>query len=108
MPRPRNHVPTYRIHKQSGQAIVTVSVNGKRRDVLSGKYGTPESRSEYQRVLAELNSSGAARGPAYTARMDMTINELLVPFMAWATGHYPTAEDARRVRCANSRFRSRR
>ncbi|MFO0821981.1 MAG: hypothetical protein U0792_02495 [Gemmataceae bacterium] len=57
MPRPRNHIPTYRLHKQSGQAIVTISSNGTRRDVLLGKYGTPESQAEYRRVLAELRGS---------------------------------------------------
>jgi hypothetical protein len=40
MPRPRNHVPTYRLHKQSGQAINT---NGTRREILLGRYGSPES-----------------------------------------------------------------
>ena len=50
MPRPRKHVPTYRIHKQSGQAVVTINHNGKRREILLGKYGMPESRSEYQRI----------------------------------------------------------
>ena len=45
MPRPRNHVPTYRLHKQSGQAIVTVNVSGKRRDVLLGGYDPKADRN---------------------------------------------------------------
>lgn len=55
--RPR--VPSYRLHKQSGQAVVTLPVGqGGRRDVLLGKYGTDESKAEYQRVLVEWEASG--------------------------------------------------
>jgi hypothetical protein len=52
-------VPAYRKHKQSGQAIVTLT-NGlrSRRDVLLGKFGTKASRQEYARVIAEWESSG--------------------------------------------------
>jgi len=75
MPRPRNHVPTYRLHKQSGQAVVTINHNGKRREILLRKYGVPDSRSEYQRIHAELITSGTSHVPAYTARTDMTLNE---------------------------------
>jgi hypothetical protein len=58
MPR-RNHIPSYRHHKQSGQAVVTLPDGlGGRRDVLLGKYDTPESRAEYARVLAEWEASG--------------------------------------------------
>jgi hypothetical protein len=47
-------IPTYRRHKQSRQAIATLTDGlGGRRDVLLGKYGTAASRSEYARVLAE-------------------------------------------------------
>jgi integrase len=41
MPRLQiNQAPSYRLHRQSGQAIVTF--NG--RDVLLGAHGSPESR----------------------------------------------------------------
>lgn len=44
MPRPRNPIPTYRLHKQSGQAIVTINVSGVRKDVLLGAYNSPRER----------------------------------------------------------------
>ena len=57
MPRPIS-VPSYRLHKQSGQAVVTLRDSlGNRRDVLLGKYGTAESRAEYARVIAEWEAS---------------------------------------------------
>lgn len=84
MPRPRNPIPTYRLHKSSGQAVVTVNVGDKRRDILLGKYDTPESKTEYQRVLTDLSAGRLFSG----APADLTINELLVKFIAWATDYY--------------------
>ena len=55
----RRGIPTYRLHKQSGQAIVTLTDGiGGRRDVLLGKYDTPESQAEYLRVVAEWEATG--------------------------------------------------
>jgi hypothetical protein len=84
MPR-RNHIPTYRLHKQSGQAVVTLpDGQGGRRDVLLGRYGSPERRAEYTRVLAEweaagryLRSRAGAAGPS--------VNEVIL-------GYWPFAE----------------
>ena len=42
-------VPSYRRHKASGQAIVTLG--GKM--IYLGRYGSAESRAEYTRVIAE-------------------------------------------------------
>jgi hypothetical protein len=59
MPRRRNPVPTYRLHKQSGQAIVTLTGGlGRRRDVMLGRHGSPESRAEYARVLVDWEAGG--------------------------------------------------
>jgi hypothetical protein len=41
MPRTAS-IPTYRLHRQSGQAVVTLrDAVGLRRDVLLGRYNTP-------------------------------------------------------------------
>ena len=49
MPRvPADYTPAYRLHKQSGHALVTL--NG--RDHLLGVYGTPESRARYHELIA--------------------------------------------------------
>jgi hypothetical protein len=48
MSRPRNRVPTYRKHKQSGQAVVTVyGIDGKRKDRLLGPYLSKKSKAVY-------------------------------------------------------------
>jgi integrase len=79
MPR-RNHIPSYRLHKQSGQAVVTLPDGfGGRRDILLGKYGSSESRAEYARILAEWEATGRRR-PRPAASSDITINELILAF----------------------------
>lgn len=92
MARPRNPVPTYRLHKQSGQAVVTLyTATGERRDMLLGPHGSPESKAEYERVLAEYRTSHAAAIPATraaTAGPDLTVAELLVRFLDHAERHY--------------------
>ena len=55
----KQSVPSYRSHKQSGQAVVTLPEGlGNRRDILLEKYGTKESRQEYAKVIAEWEAAG--------------------------------------------------
>jgi hypothetical protein len=46
--------PSYRLHKQSGQAIV--ALNG--RDHCLGPFGSLASREKYNRLIAEWLASG--------------------------------------------------
>ena len=48
------HVPSYRLHKATGQAVVTLDG----RDFYLGKHGTAESREAYDRMIAEWLASG--------------------------------------------------
>jgi hypothetical protein len=91
-------VPSYRRHKQSGQAIVTLTDGlGGRRDVLLGKLGTRESRAEYARVIAEWEARGRCL-PSSAAVADLTVNEPTLLFWKHAQQHYrhpdgtPTSE----------------
>jgi integrase len=97
MPR-RNHVPQYRLYKQSGQAVVALSDGlGNRRDVLLGKYGSPASRLEYTRVVAEWEANDR-RMPRRMPADDTTINELILAYYAHCQTYYrhpdgePTSE----------------
>jgi integrase len=82
--------PTYRKHKQSGQAIVTLPDGlGGRRDLLLGTYDSPESWEEYNRVLAEWKANGKrGRFRATSAEPDLTINELLLRFWPHVEQYY--------------------
>jgi hypothetical protein len=72
-------IPSYRKHKQSGHAVVTLRDGlAGRRDVLLGKYGTAASKQEYARVVSEWQSLGQ-RLRADPATSDITITELSGP-----------------------------
>jgi hypothetical protein len=89
MPRRPNPVPTYRLHRQSGQAIVTVrDAAGRRRDMLLGRFGSPESRAEYARVVAEAHSAAGRLTPAAPPPADLTVSEMLLAFWKHAERHY--------------------
>ncbi len=88
MSRPRG-VPSYRRHKQSGQAVVTLTdPSAARRDVLLGKYGTKESRQEYARVIAEWETAGRRLRAQSNQTPDISVNELVLAFMGHAEEHY--------------------
>lgn len=58
MPR-RRGVPSYRLHRPSGQAVVTLS--GK--DLYLGPHGSETSRAEYDRLVMEWLSNGRRAEP---------------------------------------------
>jgi integrase len=89
MPRMTQKDPSYRRHKQSGQAIVTVFDGlGGRRDHLLGPYGSPGSKAKYHRILAEWNTRGRALSIPADPRAETTVNELILAFWPHAEKHY--------------------
>jgi hypothetical protein len=42
-------IPKYRLHKIDGRAVVTLN----RKDIMLGRFGSPESRRLNDRVIAE-------------------------------------------------------
>ena len=76
-------VPSYRKHKKSGQAVVTLS--GK--DHYLGPYGTHGSRVEYDRLIGEWLAAG--RCLAVSRRgSDLTVAELASAYWNYAKGYY--------------------
>lgn len=78
-------VPSYRLHKQSGQAIVTLN----KRDILLGEFGSRESREKYNRVIAEWLAAGR-RLPIDPA--EITIAEIVAAFRRHAVRCYRHAD----------------
>src|SRR5262245_19775424 len=101
MSRPRSvSPPTYRKHRQSGQAVVTLSdPTGRRKDYLLGRHGSAESKREYARLIAEWTAGGQSIPHAGPAPTDLSVNELLVRFWSHVNAYYrdpnglPTTED---------------
>ncbi len=76
-------IPSYRHHKPSGQAVVTL--NGG--DFYLGKWQSPESRQEYDRLIAEWISNGR-RIPHATSDSYLSIAELAVSYLDFASEYY--------------------
>lgn len=90
MGRPKG-VPSYRLHRASGRAIVTL--DGK--DHYLGKHGSPESKDAYRKVLA--SHFAATEKPAHEL---VTIAELIARRMAWAATWYkpmPNGKPSRQI-----------
>jgi hypothetical protein len=88
----KGSLPSYRLHKPTGQAIVTPSDGqGGRRDYYLGAYGTPESKTEYTRQL-ELWQSGRPLRPSGS---DITIQEMLLAFQRHSEQWYRRADGSK-------------
>ncbi len=78
MPRAVSYTPKYRKHKQSGQAIVSLS--GK--DFLLGPHGTKASHLEYDRLVGEWIANGRQLKPDGR----FTVVELVQAYWQFAQG----------------------
>src|SRR5207253_4324 len=87
-------VPSYRLHKPSGQAVVTVRTTaGDRRDVYLGEYDNPDSRREYARIIAELATSATPNAaPARASGPGLTVDQVLLAYWYHAERHYRTPD----------------
>ena len=92
MPKLVHSTPKYRLHRASGQAVVTL--NG--RDYYLGPWMSKASRAEFDRLIGEWLANGR-RPPA--AMSDLTIVELVSRYWDFAQTYYvkhgrPTDEQA--------------
>jgi integrase len=77
--------PSYRLHKPSGQAVVTLDG----RDLYLGRHGSAESRAEYDRLISEWLANGRRLpGSSSDPEADLTVNELLVAYLRHADAYY--------------------
>jgi integrase len=87
---PNSRTPSYRHHKATGQAVVTL--NGK--DYYLGRYGAKESKAEYDRLIAEWLANGRQLSKAAGG---LTISEVILAYWRHVEGYYvkdgqPTSE----------------
>jgi integrase len=92
VPKLTNKLPSYRLHKPSGRAVVTIA--GK--VVYLGKFGSPESRDEYQRVVGEWLTRVRRNLPP-DPRSSPSVAEVMVAYWRHVTTYYvkdgrPTSE----------------
>jgi integrase len=87
MPRKKNTVPKYSLHKSTGQAFIRVpDGKGGQEFVYLGKHGTDESREEYERKLAEMRLGREAG--RVERHSPVLVNQVLVAFFRHAEAIY--------------------
>ncbi len=79
----KGELPRYRLHKQSGQAVVTLPLGGgKYRDYLLGLFDSEESKREYTLVINEWLAAGMLAPPTAVGGRcaDLSVAEVCVRF----------------------------
>jgi len=90
MPKQNGHVPSYRLHKPSGQARTIIAG----RHIYLGKYGSPESHEQYARLIAEAAQGRVPSQIPPSRSLEesaLLINELVAQYWAYAETHYSNA-----------------
>ena len=90
-------LPTYRHHRPSGRAVVTL--DGK--DHYLGKHGSRESKAEYRRLIADWQDD-LRRRPALSAEAltyPLTVSEIAITYWLDVETYYvkdgqPTSEQS--------------
>jgi integrase len=99
MPRLKKRLPAYRLHKASGQAIVSLSG----RDFYLGPWNSPESHAEYSRLIKAWEANGRRPMPesepveAPPPEDELSMAELMVAYLRHVDAYYvkngkPTSE----------------
>jgi integrase len=76
--------PSYRLHKASGQAVVTID----RKDHYLGLYGTGESRLRYERLITAWMQGETAPPREPDSSNDLTVAELCAQYLKYASTYY--------------------
>ena len=92
MPRKPGKVPSYCLHKASGQAVVRIDSS----DYYLGRYGSPESHAEYERLIAEWRArkvESALQQPScsttsHSALDRLTVEDVLLRYWEFAESYY--------------------
>ena len=80
---PKKNLPSYRLHKPTGQAICVL--RGK--TFYLGKHKSKESRAKYNELIAEYLANDCKLPPT-RSRNEITVEELALRFLEWADGYY--------------------
>jgi integrase len=92
MPTKPRKVPSYRLHKPTGQAVVRIDG----RDHYLGVHGTDASHEAYRRTTAEWLTHAASQPAPRPGRPDapnLSVNELILAFWTrYAEQHYRLAD----------------
>jgi integrase len=105
-----DRIPTYRRKKIRSDVYAAVTLpdgNGRRRDVLLGKYGTAASKQEYAKVIAEWQANRGTWAGSSTATAtlaDITIRELVAKFWPHVQSYYRRADGTETQEVSDFRY----
>jgi integrase len=103
-------LPSYRLHKGSGQAVVVL--NGK--SIYLGVWDSPASHAEYERVIAESlanhrslpHTEGTAASLGAPPAAALTVSSLILAFWRHAESYYkPDGDTTSELRCIREALR---
>jgi integrase len=90
MPKLNGRIPKYSLHKASGRAIVTLDGT----DHYLGAYDSPESKVEYDRLIAEWLANGRRAAAPAADEPTQSVNELIAAYWEHAKGYYRKPDGA--------------
>lgn len=82
------HLPSYRLHKPTGQAIVVFSQGGKRQFHYLGKYGSPESHAKYERLIGTYLAAGRQAPTPQSPQTGVALRQLAAAYLSHAENYY--------------------
>ena len=86
-------VPSYRHHKPSGKAVVTISG----RDYYLGKFNSRESKAAYDKLIREWTAAGQSTSFGHTGGGGVTVAMMLADYMDHCEVHYPGSANSETV-----------
>lgn len=86
MPRPRNAVPSYLLHKPSGQARVRIAG----RDYYLGPYLSEQSRQKYAELIQQHFAGALVADPVHpqATQSGISVAELVLVYLQFADAFY--------------------
>jgi integrase len=86
MPKLRQTIPSYCLHKRSGRGVVRLS---GRDHYLPGSFGSAESRAAYDEFVARWLANGRRPPePDPTPDPGLTVDEVILRYLEFARSHY--------------------
>ena len=104
MARPKSDHPAYLLHKQSGRARIII--DGCQR-LLPGKFGSPESRAEYDRLVGSWVTNGRVLPAERATPAGPTVTMIVLAFWKPTQAFYVDADGSPTGEADNFRLRSR-
>jgi integrase len=79
----KKKIPSYRLHKPSGQAVVSI----QRHDHYLGPWGSPESKAKYAKIIHQLQAGEMIEPPG-----GICVAEAVLGYLDWADQWYRDSE----------------